>query len=251
MDDPLVVEAAEALPDGIEKITFGSGEGVSGEGVSSDEGSGLDVRITEVVLDKEAAMVDAFYEVRGEEVNAAFASPLLTNAANGAAAIAGALALGATIDDIRGALASVSALPGRMEVIRCASCTVIDDSYNANPESMEAALTTLAAMGRPKVAVLGDMLELGDLAWQAHRSAGKQAAEAGVRKLVAIGERAGEIAQGAISAGMKHVDVLTFSTAEGAVEAVENFTSDGDTVLVKGSRGVGLDKVVQKLKTRG
>ena len=245
MDDPRLAKAAEELPDGIKVVTFGRGGGRGG-------GSGkLDVKLLEAVLDKDEAMVDALYDARGEEVSAAFTSPLVANAENGAAAIAGALAMGATIDDIRGAMASVSVPAGRMEVVRCTSWVVIDDSYNANPESMRAALATLADFDGPRVAVLGDMLELGDLAWQAHRSAGKQAALAGVRKLVAIGEHAGEVAQGATASGMKHVDVLAFSGAGKAVEAVAELVEDGDTVLVKGSRAVGLDKVVDKLKERG
>ena len=246
MDDPLAVEAARALPDAVERVTFGRGGGRGGEGPA------LDVTIREVSLDKDTATVDVAYEVRGEDVYAVFASPLLANAVNGAAAMAACLPLGATASEMTSALAAFTGPAGRMEVVRTgAGVTIIDDSYNANPESMKAALDTFAVLDGPRVAVIGEMLELGDLAWLAHRSAGRLAATAGLKRLVAVGARAGEIVEGAVAAGMKHGEVLVFTAAGDAADAVAELVEEGDTVLVKGSRGVGLGVVVERLINKG
>ena len=123
---------------------------------------------------------------------------------------------------------------------------LIEDCYNANPMSMRAALEDLAASapGR-RVAVLGDMLELGEQAPALHREVGRQAAEAGVELLVAVGSQAGEMA--ATFAGESH----TAPDAEAAAGLVPRLLAPGDTVLVKGSRGVGLEVVCAALRAAG
>jgi UDP-N-acetylmuramoyl-tripeptide--D-alanyl-D-alanine ligase len=122
--------------------------------------------------------------------------------------------------------------------------TIIDDTYNASPAAVEAALSVLLAEAeRPRLAVLGDMLELGEQAPAAHRLIG--AAAAGADMLVAVGEFAGEIAAGALDAGMPKERV-----AKAAVDEVAGILEpwlDGAVVLVKASRGVALEKVVAAL----
>jgi UDP-N-acetylmuramoyl-tripeptide--D-alanyl-D-alanine ligase len=122
--------------------------------------------------------------------------------------------------------------------------TLVDDCYNANPMSMRAALQDLAetADGR-RVAVLGDMLELGPDAAAFHADIGREAGAAGVRLLVTVGPLAAEMAAG--------FDGETVACADAAAAAAEvpGLVRDGDTVLVKGSQGVGLARVVEAVRT--
>jgi UDP-N-acetylmuramoyl-tripeptide--D-alanyl-D-alanine ligase len=123
--------------------------------------------------------------------------------------------------------------------------TLIDDCYNANPMSMRAALDELARTAPARrVAVLGEMLELGGEAPQLHRALGAYAAERGVSVLVAVGRLGGEIAQA--FAGESHV----VQDAQQAGELLAELVRAGDTVLVKGSRGVGLERAVAVLRAQ-
>lgn len=120
---------------------------------------------------------------------------------------------------------------------------VIDDCYNANPMSMRAAIEDLAASARGRrVAVLGDMLELGPQAPELHRELGALAAGSGVGVLVAVGDHAADLAAGYGAAG-----ALQAGDAAQAAALVGGVVREGDTVLVKGSRGVGLERVVAAL----
>jgi UDP-N-acetylmuramoyl-tripeptide--D-alanyl-D-alanine ligase len=122
--------------------------------------------------------------------------------------------------------------------------TLIDDSYNANPSSLRAALDDLAATDTcsRRVAVLGDMLELGPGAAELHREAGRQADRAGVGLLVTVGPLAAEMA------GECRAEVHCVTDARAAAALVPGLLHDGDVVLVKGSRGVGLEAVCQALR---
>ncbi len=122
-----------------------------------------------------------------------------------------------------------------------------DDAYNASPPSVRAALDTLKLLpGRRRIAVLGDMLELGaeDLWW--HREAGAYAAER-ADQLVCVGTRARAMAEGAIAAGMEPERVHAVGNAEEAAALLEPMLGEGDTVLFKASRGMGLERAVQIL----
>lgn len=135
----------------------------------------------------------------------------------------------------------------RMEVgERADGVRVLNDAYNANPESMRAALMTLAAMGAgaggSRIAVLGPMAELGDDADAAHAELGRLAAGSGLHRLVVVGEAARGVHEAARSAGLAS-DLVPDATA--AVEAVH--AEPGDVVLVKASRSAGLEKVAQAL----
>jgi UDP-N-acetylmuramoyl-tripeptide--D-alanyl-D-alanine ligase len=126
------------------------------------------------------------------------------------------------------------ALPGRM--------VLIDDCYNANPMSMRAAIDDLAETAPARrVAVLGDMLELGPGAPRFHREIGEHAAARGVELLVTVGPLAAEMREA--FAGEAH----SVPDAAAAVELVGTLLHEGDTVLVKGSRGVGLERVAEAL----
>ncbi|MEK7555362.1 MAG: UDP-N-acetylmuramoyl-tripeptide--D-alanyl-D-alanine ligase [Patescibacteria group bacterium] len=127
---------------------------------------------------------------------------------------------------------------------------VIDDSYNASPISMKAALETLADIKTGsearKIAVLGDMLELGEYSSKAHKSIGKLSAGI-VDFLIVVGEEGKIIAETAVLNGLAKDKILSFNTAEEAAKTIKNIIKKGDIILVKASRGIGLDKVVEEI----
>ncbi len=240
LDDPLVVKISEAIEARAEKITFGSPEGADVRIVGKGFGSGPDVLNVE-------------YDLRSERITVGYHSPLVCNAHNGAAAIAAALPLGVSKEEILEGLNSYRPPRGRMESIHVGAVTVLDDTYNANPESMAAALETLQKLTRPKgaaraVAVLGDMLELGGVSEDAHREVGRLARGYGVEVLVTLGDRADAVKQGAIEAGMRQDKILCFRDKARALAALKEVLTEGDVVLVKGSRGVGMEDIVEGLK---
>jgi UDP-N-acetylmuramoyl-tripeptide--D-alanyl-D-alanine ligase len=168
------------------------------------------------------------------------------------AAVAVAERFEVPLDEVEAALASGSRAPHRMAIVEAASgATLIDDSYNASPVSVAAALDFLAetpvANGRHRYAVLGDMLELGPDEERLHRDIGGHAAGL-ADGLLAVGERAAWIAEAASAAGLKNV-----THVRDVDEAIGSFdralaASAGDVVLVKGSRGVELDRLVGALE---
>jgi len=126
---------------------------------------------------------------------------------------------------------------------------VINDAYNANPTSMRAAIAALGDVptkGR-RIAVLGDMAELGSLAELAHFQLGGEIAGSSVDILVTVGERGRRIAEGALAAGMLVDSVRPCAIAEEASEVLDDEAEPGDTVLVKASRVMGLEVVVEGL----
>jgi len=161
---------------------------------------------------------------------------------------------GVPLDEVEAALAAGSRADHRMAVVDAPSgATIIDDTYNASPVSVAAALDFLGesplAPGRARYAVLGDMLELGPDEERQHREMGAKAA--GVADaLVAVGERGRWIAEGARAAGLRRVSMAR--DADEAVLAVERDLAPGvgDLLLVKGSRGIALDRLVAALTDR-
>jgi len=128
---------------------------------------------------------------------------------------------------------------------------IINDAYNASPASMEAALATLNQMGggRRKVAILGDMYELGPISDTAHEQVGIKAAEVG-DLLVFVGKNAYLMSKGAQSAGFSPANIRIYSTVEQLMAELDQFIEQGDLVLVKASRAVALDQVAAALKAR-
>jgi UDP-N-acetylmuramoyl-tripeptide--D-alanyl-D-alanine ligase len=175
---------------------------------------------------------------------------------NAAAAAAMALAAGLDLDTVADSLAdAVPASRWRMELAeRPDGLVVLNDAYNANPESMLAALETLAGIGartgRRTVAVLGQMLELGDGAAEAHRSVGAYAARAGVDVLLAVGDDAARIAEGFAAVGGGGVSRTTAGRDE-AADWLRHNVSAADVVLVKASRGAALELIADDLTGSG
>lgn len=181
-------------------------------------------------------------------------SPLLGagNLSNVLAATAVAIDFGIPVDEIAARAAALRPAYHRGELLRLrGGVSVIDDSYNSSPTALKRSLDVLgAATGSArKVAVLGEMLELGDHAEALHRECGRAAQAAGLNLLVAVGGApAGKLADEARAAGMAAADVVFVADREQAIQEVLGRVRPGDLVLVKGSRGIGLDAVVERLK---
>lgn len=168
------------------------------------------------------------------------------NVYNAMAAAGMALAAGVDAVDIVKGLAGAENESMRMQVEMTADgVTVINDTYNANPDSMRAALTILADYeSGSKIAVLGDMLELGDISIAEHRSLGRFTAKAGIDMLVTVGNLAREISHAAIEAGLKHDSVHHCVDHDTAVRFVKNRLKPGDVVLAKASRALMFEKII-------
>jgi UDP-N-acetylmuramoyl-tripeptide--D-alanyl-D-alanine ligase len=174
--------------------------------------------------------------------------------ANAVAGAAAAVALGLDLEQVAAALsAATPRSPWRMELHdRPDGVTVINDSYNANPDSMRAALRTLAELGRTgrnTWAVLGDMLELGELAPREHAAIGRFAAELGIENLVAVGDYAARITGAASDAGFPSARAVALANKADATALVTAGLRPGDVVLVKASRALALDTVADDILT--
>lgn len=169
------------------------------------------------------------------------------NISNACAAAAVGLACGMSLDEVVRALAQSEPEAGRQELKRAAcGAVVFDDAYNASPDSMKASLAMLAAYeaeGR-RIAVLGDMGELGAASERGHYETGRAAAQAGVDVLVCVGALAQGIAAGARDAGLEEGAIVRVADADEATHAVAALVRAGDVVLVKASHFMGLDRVV-------
>jgi UDP-N-acetylmuramoyl-tripeptide--D-alanyl-D-alanine ligase len=168
---------------------------------------------------------------------------------NALAAVAAGYLLGVSLEQMRAGLASIQITSGRMQLLtNPAGWKIIDDSYNANPDSVRAALEVLRDMGGVKsVAVLGDMLELGPVAPEAHREIGRFAARSRIGALVTVGEMGAEIAAGAAAAGLPAAACRSHAEALEAVKRALPPGSAGWYILVKGSRGMRMETIVRSL----
>ncbi len=237
LDDDRIAAYAEGVPE--ERIvTFGS---------KARKGRGVDVFVREVALDGDNLKVD--YVIRGEEVEVVFTSPCLTNAINGAAAIAATLPLGVETKDAAGGLSSFTQPAGRMKVLEAGGVKILDDSYNANPDSEAEAILSLVAMAaateRRSVAILGDMLELGSASERLHRELGALVAGLKIDLLITVGDVSEALSIGAKNAGMCDDKVMHFAGNGRLVKALEEMVMEGDIVLVKGSRSSHMEEVVE------
>jgi UDP-N-acetylmuramoyl-tripeptide--D-alanyl-D-alanine ligase len=165
-----------------------------------------------------------------------------------------ALAIGAELGldrvEIQRGLVECQPAKMRLQLWEVGGVRVLDDAYNANADSMLAALRVLKELpceGR-RVAVLGDMAELGTHAEAAHAEVGRHAAELGVGQLFAVGKMAGTLARGAREAGLTRVIELT--DVEAAAAAVKTFLKAGDVVLLKASRATRLERIAEQLKMK-
>jgi UDP-N-acetylmuramoyl-tripeptide--D-alanyl-D-alanine ligase len=219
--------------------------------VATRDGVAADVRVRGVTLDGElrASFTLESPWGSGPVALAVRGEHQVTNAA-----LAAAVGLAHAVDfaDVAAGLASVGPAPGRLEIVRVpGGPLVLDDAYNASPASMAAALAALRAVAIPgrRIAVLGEMRELGEHSAAEHARLGCAAADAGVDTLVVVGAEAAPTAEAARARGL--VDVVEAVDAEAALELVRDLAGAADAVLVKGSRAVGLEAVVHGLREEG
>ena len=177
--------------------------------------------------------------------------PGTANLANVLAAAAVAIRFDVPLSDIVERSAALKPVARRGEITRLPTLTIVDDSYNSNPRALSQALAMLAGETRyqRRLAVIGEMLELGEASEEWHRQAGREAARAGLGALVAVGSApARALADGAIAAGMPATNVHYVPDSSQAADLTAQLVKAGDLVLVKGSRGIRTDVVVDRLK---
>ncbi|MEA5021086.1 MAG: UDP-N-acetylmuramoyl-tripeptide--D-alanyl-D-alanine ligase [Gordonibacter sp.] len=174
----------------------------------------------------------------------------LHNVSNACAAAAVGRAFGMTLTGVADALAKALPEAGRLEILHArAGFTVVNDAYNANPDSMRASLRTFRALEVPgrHIAVLGDMGELGDFAPACHEGVGQTAAALSLDLLVCVGNLAMHIADAAQAAGMEESRIVRAATIADVLGELDTCVEPGDAVLVKASRFMGLERVVEGL----
>ena len=207
--------------------------------ISFGFGADADVRVRPVSCSG-AAHVALDTPAGGVEVRLAL--PGVHNALNAAAAAAATFAAGAGLDSIREGLCAVRPAKGRLQSkLGPRGAEIIDDTYNANPVSLQAGLDVLGAKPAPRWLVLGDMAELGPEGAALHACAGRSARRHGVERLLAVGTLSAEAAR-AFGDGANH-----FEDCASLVERLRDELPDGATVLVKGSRSMVMERVVEAL----
>lgn len=233
LDDVRVARLPVA--NGVKKRTFGLTDAA-------------DVRAVNIAVD--ADRVDFDLVTGGQTQAVRLPIPGVHNVHNALAAASAALELNVSPAKIAAGLAAFEPCQGRMNLfpLPCGGM-LLDDSYNSNPLSAHSALDALHSLkgnGR-RIAVLGDMLELGEDAPMLHQKLGKKAA-AVVTELIAVGHFAADLEMGALAAGMNRERIVKVADVTAAMELMKQLQRPGDKILVKGSRGVQLDRLVQELK---
>ncbi|NVO00274.1 MAG: UDP-N-acetylmuramoyl-tripeptide--D-alanyl-D-alanine ligase [Geobacteraceae bacterium] len=224
-DDPFISLAA--TPDGVKRREFGlHGADVTALNISAcgNDGQKLTLKIGE-------SSADLLLQAFGTH-----------NIYNALAAAAAADSLGLSIEAIAAGLAAFTPYDKRFNLTELGPIVLIDDSYNSNPASTGAALLTIRELkgGNRAIAVLGDMLELGDESDSAHRDVGHLAATC-VERLYLYGAMGEVVAQAALEGGMPEEEVIHASTYDEIVQDIVKDHLDGDYILVKGSRGMRMD----------
>ena len=232
-DDPLVLELAESIKAKVMTYGIYNKADIKAEEIlpMGRGGFKLDVRF----FDKNIPMPIPFL---GE-----------CNIYNALAAMAASWSFGVAPEDIKHGIMNAKLLANRFEVIECEGVVLVNDSYNANPRSMKEALKVLTnykCKGR-RFFIVGDMLELGDLAESAHKSLGEDVARYSIDYLVAVGELSVHVAQSAGAAGMNKNNTATVLGQECAVAFIKKHSRPGDCLLVKGSRGSKMEEIIRLL----
>ncbi|MDD6307540.1 MAG: UDP-N-acetylmuramoyl-tripeptide--D-alanyl-D-alanine ligase [Clostridiales bacterium] len=168
------------------------------------------------------------------------------NVYNALAAVAVARELGLTVEEMKRGIEAVQTIGGRSNLIHKNGMTIIDDCYNANPVSMKASIDVLSKAEGRKIAVLGDMGELGSDERKLHYSVGEYFKGKGIDDLFCAGELSREIAE-AVKAHCKETRVHYFETKDALGEALKNYVASGDIILVKASHFMGFSEIVKEL----
>jgi UDP-N-acetylmuramyl pentapeptide synthase len=217
-------------------------EGIEVDAVTFGIEGAADFRATDVTTTASGGMG---FRVGSEMVRVK--SRGIHNVYNALAAIATASLLG--IEVARSGRRLEGFEPVRMRFVKCGGWILIDDTYNANPDSTRAALDLLAVQeGKRRILVLGEMLELGDRSAELHREIGRYAAGKGIDIVAGIGELTAEAVEAAKAAGMEDRQAIFFPGKHEAKAHLSDMLGEGDVVLIKGSRGAGLEEVCAFLR---
>ncbi len=184
-----------------------------------------------------------------ESITVNLKTPAIFMVSNALAAAAVGYLLGLTAGEIKEGLEDFKPVKGRMNILKTGKgINIIDDTYNANPDSMKAAINTLMSLkgNNRGILVAGDMLELGEYAESMHRNIGRIAAGSDIAKLYVTGQFAQTVATGAMDEDMDSRDIFT-GTKEEILEGIKDRIGPGDWVLVKGSRGMTMETIVEGL----
>jgi UDP-N-acetylmuramoyl-tripeptide--D-alanyl-D-alanine ligase len=150
-------------------------------------------------------------------------------------------------DEIAARLATFTLPPMRLESLRVGPLTLINDAYNANPASLAAAVAVLEEMAAPRrrVLIVGDMRELGESSERLHKEAAETIARSNVQMVVAVGERAKLVTQTVRKTSANSIETHAFATTELARKRLTSYLRPDDTILIKGSRALGLEKLAE------
>ena len=230
-DDTNVIGMKSHVNSGVKIMTFG----IDHE---------ADIKAENIINNSASTVFNVKYKNNLHE----FEIPMLGrhNVLNALAAIAVGVSVGLKADEIRKGFSKLSKTKMRFEIVEKNGLHIINDAYNASPASMRAAIQTTAEMstGR-KIAVLGDMLELGDISEKAHREVGTELVKYKFDILITFGKLGKFIANGAKDAGLNRV--YTTDTHEEAANCLLKVLQEGDTILVKGSRGMKMEKIIEQI----
>jgi len=160
------------------------------------------------------------------------------------AAVTVGLEMGVTPDNITKSLGPFRNMDGRQEMLTVKGYTIIKDCYNAGPESMAAALVVLGSKPGRRIAVMGDMLELGDNAAAAHYRVGRIAAE-NAQLVLAYGPNSDRVVSGAVTGGMSGARAMAFTDREALVATLKRLAKPGDVILFKGSHGMHMELALE------
>jgi len=213
-------------------------------------GQSKNARIRATAVKEKTTGISFNLDLPKESLNVALKVPGQFMVINALAAAAVGHLLGLSARDIKTGLEKFEPAWGRMNILHTANgIHIIDDTYNANPDSMRAAITTLKSLraNNRSILVAGDMLELGEQTESLHRQVGAWAAAEGINQLWVTGNFATSVIAGAKEAGMKAAHMFSGSQEKILVE-IQKALKPGDWVLVKGSRGAHMDVVVKELK---
>jgi UDP-N-acetylmuramoyl-tripeptide--D-alanyl-D-alanine ligase len=206
-----------------------------------------DMRAEDERVDKYGKVVFTLKSKGGGKKKIAVPLPGRHNVDNALAAVAVGKIMGVDMESIAEGIANAETTGWRMEMInKPEEITIINDAYNANPVSMRSALMALGDISREKraIAVLGDMGELGPVSEKAHQEVGKLAVDYGTDILITVGRKSRKTAQAARDKGLPRGSVFTTDGVDRAAEILRAIIEPGDVVLIKGSRFLGLEKLV-------
>jgi UDP-N-acetylmuramoyl-tripeptide--D-alanyl-D-alanine ligase len=220
------------------------------EGPKTSFGFGEDAEIRLVEAEEKGSVQVIRILVRGNQVSTEIHLPGRHNLTNALAAVALSSSLEAPLDAVSEGLARFRTMQGRFAVRMYEEFTIVDDSYNANPASMESALDTLRGLSGDgdRILVLGDMLELGAFSEQAHLELGRKAGRVHPSLLCVTGDYAEWVVQGAQEQGVAAETIVVFEDVGTVAQEILKRMGGGEWVLIKGSRGMALERVVEELQ---